>query len=197
MFSTEQGFTDALLKQRIVPITGEIVRNTAPRVISALTQLQLEDAEKPIKLVIVSGGGLTQAGLGIADYIAHGITAPVHAAVFGACSSSATFILAVCKERVCTPNSRFVVHMGTTGTELKHSDRSREELTLLLKDMATTDELMFAHYKRHLGLSDKQVKELCKRGEQVFDNELTAKEALAYGLITKVVNEPGESLGLF
>ncbi len=54
----------ALLKKRIVPITGEIDEAAMVRVIDALTILQVDHggASEPITLAFFSGGGISKAG---------------------------------------------------------------------------------------------------------------------------------------
>lgn len=183
-----------LIDRRIVPITGEITTENAALVIESLTTLQLIGTE-PINMMFCSDGGHTEAGFAIADFVSHCVTTQVHGRAFGAVGSAATFIFAACDVRICTPNTQFLVHMSETHAGLKHGRRADRQL--LENEMSEIDEMMFRHYKRHLGWKKKQTKALCDRGEQPFHQLMSAEKALQTGLATKVLKKRKASLGLF
>jgi|SRR3989338_5600 len=184
---------DRLLQRRIVAL-GHIDEKEASRVGLNLLRLQLASSD-PAYLVISSTGGSLDAAMSLCDTIQYAFEMPVHALVDGHCASAATFILLACKERLAMPHCRFLIHSGmVSGISLRTDDVTERKVERLLQETKKTTEMVIDFYADKLKKSRSEIKELIARGDEQFDNYLSAAEALEIGLITSIVNS---KLGLF
>lgn len=177
----------AFLRRRTV-LLGDVDFSLTNRVGQQLLQLQ-EEGPSTITILIQSNGGDTFAALELCDLIEHLITVPMRAIVLGRCNSAATFILLSCAERYATPNSRFVVHSSRISGISVLLDRATEHhLKEMLKEATSTADLVASHYMKKLDMSREGVDALIARGDQLFNESMSAEEALKAGLITKIVD---------
>ena len=169
-----------LLKERIIFLGDEVNDQTASLVIAQLLFLESEDSTKDINLYINSPGGSVSAGLGIYDTMNY-IKCDVSTICVGMAASMGAFLLAggAKGKRFALPNSEIMIHQplgGTKGqaTDIKiHADhiiRTRAKLNQMLAD-ATGKPL-----------------DVIERDTE-RDNFLSAKEALEYGLIDRIMTE--------
>jgi ATP-dependent protease ClpP protease subunit len=176
-----------LKTKRTIILNGDITPEIIDSISSQMMAFQC-DSEYPINLVIDSGGGSTFAALRLCDFIEHFITAPVYAFVIGECSSAATFILLHCDKRSCTQHSFFLVHSSTMmGIEIKLDKTTPALFEALLEDSRTTQETVIKMYMSKLNLNREKVEKIIARGDQAFNNELSAKEAKDIGLIQEII----------
>lgn len=169
-----------LLKDRIVMLTDEVNDVTASLVVSQLLFLEAEDPEKDICLYINSPGGSVTAGMAIYDTMQY-IKCDVSTICMGMAASMGAFLLAggTKGKRMALPNAEIMIHQPLGGakgqaTEIeiaaKHILRTKEKLTKLIADNCGR--------KYEDCLLDME-----------RDNWMTAKEALKYGLIDKVLDK--------
>lgn len=85
------------------------------------------------------------------------------------------------------PLATFVIHSSTTGVEFKSDSMTSKKLADLSSEIATQSAAMMGIYSRKLKLSESDVRKLVDRGDQDFNNWLTAEEALQIGLVTEIV----------
>ncbi len=167
-----------LLKDRIIFLGTEIDDGVANAVIAQLLFLESQDKEKDIKLYINSPGGSVTAGLAIYDTMQY-IQPAVSTICVGMAASMAAVLLAsgTAGKRFVLPNSEVMIHQvlgGVQGqaTDIKiHADRIlalRESLNEILS--------------RHTGQAKDKVAFDTER-----DNFMTAKDAVKYGLVDKVI----------
>ncbi|HTK83729.1 MAG TPA: ATP-dependent Clp protease proteolytic subunit [Patescibacteria group bacterium] len=90
---------------------NDIDGTAAHDVVSQLLYFDKIDPDKPITMIINSGGGTISAGLGIIG-VMKTLRAPVHTVAFGDCESMASLLLAAGTKghRSIYPGTRFMVH---------------------------------------------------------------------------------------
>ena len=170
-----------LLKDRIVFLTGPITDETADMVIAQMLFLESENPENDIHLYINSPGGSVTAGMAIYDTMQY-ITPDVSTICMGLAASMASVLLMAGQKgkRYALPHSQVMIHQPLGGYEGQASD-----IAIHAKNILRVREEMYDVIVRHTGKTKEAVAADTDR-----DNFLTAKEALAYGIIDKILNEP-------
>ncbi len=171
-----------LLLDRIVFLGTEVNDVVANLLVAQMFFLESSDPDKDIHLYINSPGGSVYAGLAIYDVMQF-IKSDVCTYCLGmAASMGALLLTAGAKgKRFSLPHSRIMIHQPLGGAKGQASDieiQARE--ILYLKDRLNG---IMAH---HSGKDIHQVKQDTDR-----DNYLSAKDAVVYGLIDKVVERRG------
>jgi ATP-dependent Clp protease, protease subunit len=183
----ELSIPDRLMDFRAIPL-GEITGKSVSFIMERMTELQLRSPTLPIKLVINSPGGSYHAAVGLSDFMDHMITAPIHGLVFGGCHSGATVVLLSCDKRVCSPHSSFIIHNATTsGIEVKHDKLTEKTILDLSLEIKQITASMISIYAQKLGISKKKAMQLLERGDQTYNQALSAEEALEIGLVHEIV----------
>lgn len=171
---------DKLLKARTIQITGAIDDKQSARVVSELLLLEADDAEKPITIFLNSPGGSVTAGFAIFDTIRF-ITPKCRMVCNGLTASIATVILLAAKkeDRLSLPNTRLLIHQPLIPMTV-YGPASDLEITAneILKTRARVNALMAAETGQELARIEKDTQR---------DYWLTAPEAVAYGLLARVV----------
>ena len=169
-----------LLKDRIILLSGEINDDVASSVVAQLLFLAAQDSEKDIALYINSPGGSITAGMAIFDTM-NFIGPDVSTICVGMAASMVAFLLAsgAKGKRYSLPNSEIMIHQPLGGahgqaTEIQiaaeHIIRIREKMNRILSEKT--------------GKPIEQIKIDTER-----DNYMFAEEALAYGLIDKIIEK--------
>jgi len=169
-----------LLKDRIIFLGSAINDDVANAVVAQLLFLEKEDPEKDIKLYINSPGGSVYAGLAIIDTM-NAIKPDVATIAVGTAASMGTMILSAGKKgkRFGLKNSTVHIHQPLGGAEGQASDIAISAKEILrIKDLLT-DMLVEA-----TGKSREKVEKDMDR-----DYFLTAKDAVGYGLIDKIIEK--------
>jgi ATP-dependent Clp protease protease subunit len=169
-------------KSRFVLVFGEIddklARITCERLI-ALSQ----ESDAPIQMLISSPGGHVESGDAIHD-IMRFVRAPVTTIGTGWVASAGTHIfLAVPKERrVCLPNTRFMIHQPAGGAGGRASDIAiqAKEIIKVRERIAKTIAAQTGH-KLDKVLADME-----------RDYWMSADEAVAYGIVSRVIEKQSE-----
>ena len=161
-----------LLKDRIVFLDGEINDQVANIVVAQLLFLEAENPDKDIHLYINSPGGVVTAGLAIYDTMQY-IKPDVSTICIGSCASMAAVLLTAGAKgkRYALPHANVMIHqpLGGVRGQAKEILRLREELNHILAS--------------HSGQSIGTIQEDTER-----DNFMTAKAALEYGLVDKILS---------
>lgn len=167
-----------LLKERIIFLVGPVEDHMANLVVAQLLFLESENPDKDIHLYINSPGGSVSAGLSIYDTMQF-IKPDVSTMVIGqACSMGAFLLNAGAKgKRFSVPNSRIMIHQPSGGAQGQATD-----IQIHAKNIQDTKERLNRLMSLHSGQPYEQIAADTER-----DNFMTADEALAYGLIDKVV----------
>lgn len=167
-----------LLKDRIVFLDGEINDQVANIVVAQLLFLEAEDPDKDIYLYINSPGGVVTAGLAIYDTMQY-IKPDVSTICIGSCASMAAVLLTsgAKGKRFALPHSNIMIHQplgGVQGQATEIEIHAREILRLR-KELNTI-------LSKHSGQPLDVIAHDTER-----DNFMTAKAALKYGLIDKIL----------
>jgi len=173
-----------LLKQRKVLVFGGINDKLARDVTGRLLSLA-ESSDKPIDVYINSPGGHVESGDTIHDMIKF-IDAAVPVRVIGTgwvASAGALIYLAGAKERrYCLPNTRFLLHQPMGGVRGPATDISIE-----------ADEIikMRERLNRIIATETGQTYERVKKDTD-RNYWMGAEEAIAYGMVSKIITKMGE-----
>lgn len=167
-----------LLKDRIIFIDGEINDLTADLTVAQLLFLESQDPEKDISLYINSPGGSVTAGLAIYDTIQH-VRPEVQTICLGQAASMAALLLAAgsAGKRFALPSSRVLIHQPWGGAQGQASD-----ITLQAREILRLKKLTIDYFALHSGKSRESIAADMER-----DFFMSAEEALAYGLVDKVL----------
>jgi ATP-dependent Clp protease protease subunit len=172
----EGALAERFLKTRTVLLTGEIDKDQGERVIRQLLLLE-SLSDDPISVFIDSPGGDVDAGFAIFDMIRF-VRAPVKIVGMGlVASAGALVLLAVPKDRrFGLPNSHYLIHQPLSG----------------IRGVATDIEIHARELEKARDRINKIIAE--ETGQELArvlkdtdrDYWMSAEEALAYGLISKV-----------
>lgn len=169
-----------LLRERIIFLGSEIDDDVANSIVAQLLLLDSENPDKDIMLYINSPGGVITAGMAIYDTMKL-IKADVSTICLGDAASMGAFLLSAGTKgkRLALPNARIMIHQPLGGAKGQATDIEIEAKEILrMKTMLCT--LM----AEHTGQTIDKIKQDTER-----DNFMTAKEALEYGLIDKVIEK--------
>ena len=170
-----------LLRERIIFLGDEIDDEMANSIVAQLLLLDSENSEKDIMLYINSPGGVITAGMAIYDTIKL-IKSDVSTICLGDAASMGAFLLSAGTKgkRLALPNARVMIHQPLGGARGQATDIEIEAKEILrMKDM------LCKLLSEHCGQSFDKVKADTER-----DNFMTAKEALEYGIIDKIITTP-------
>jgi len=167
-----------LLKDRIIFIDGEIMDVTADLVVAQLLFLESQDPEKDISIYIHSPGGSVTAGLAIYDTIQH-VKPDVQTICMGQAASMGALLLACGSpgKRFALPSSRILVHQPWGGVQGQASD-----IEIQAKEMIRLKKLIISYFAHHTGKAEETIARDTER-----DYFMSAEEAVAYGLVDKVL----------
>jgi ATP-dependent Clp protease protease subunit len=116
---------NALFKGRTVLVFGEIDMRLAERVSAQLMAMAAEN-DKPIKMLINSPGGHVESGDTIHDMIRFcGPEVKVIGTGWVASAGAHIFLGAKKENRLCLPNTRFLLHQPMGGAARRLTSRSR------------------------------------------------------------------------
>lgn len=171
-----------LMRDRVILLEGEVHDRMANLIVAQLLFLESEDATKDISMYINSPGGSVTAGMAIYDCMQF-IAPDVQTIVMGqACSMGSLLAQAGAKgKRFMLPNARHMIHQPSGGARGMQSDIeiSYKEITYLKKRLT---EIYVEHNS-----AGKTYAEFEKDMDR--DTFMSAEQALAYGLIDKVVTK--------
>ncbi len=168
-----------LLKDRIIMLDGEIDDNSASLIVAQLLFLEAEDPEKDINIYINSPGGVISSGMAIYDTMNY-IKPDVCTICVGMAASMAAFLLSAGKKgkRYILPNAEVMIHQPLGGTQ-----GQAEDIRIHAEHILKIREKMNRILAENTGKPYEQVAKDTDR-----DNYLDAQEALAYGLVDKIVD---------
>ena len=167
-----------LLNDRIIFLSDEVNDTTASLVIAQMLYLESVDPDKDISFYINSPGGSVTAGMAIYDTMQF-VKCDVSTICLGMAASMGAFLLAAGAKgkRIALPHSEIMIHQPLGGSKGQVSD-VLIHTELLLRTRRTLNELLAAN-------TGKTVEEIARDTER--DNFMTAKQALEYGLIDKII----------
>lgn len=171
-----------LLSDRIIFLGEEVSDASAGIIVAQMLFLEAQDPEKDIQLYINSPGGSITAGFAIYDTMQY-IKCDVSTMCMGLAASFGAFLLAGGKKgkRMALSNAEIMIHQPAVGggikgqaTDIKivseHMQKSRQRLNRILAE--------------NTGKSPEQIAADTER-----DNFMSAKEAMEYGLIDRIIHQ--------
>ncbi|MEZ5945859.1 MAG: ATP-dependent Clp protease proteolytic subunit [Hyphomonas sp.] len=173
---------EALFKARTILLTGGIDFMQARRVCERLLALSSEN-DKPILLVLSSPGGHVESGDMIHDMIKF-VPAPVKILGTGWCASAGALIYSAAQKenRYALPNTRFLLHEPRGGVGGQATD-----VEIQAREIIKMRERLNRIFAEATGQTYEKIKEDTNR-----DFWMSAKEALDYGLVGKIVKHHKE-----
>ena len=167
-----------LLEDRIVFISGEIDDATANTVVAQLIYLEAKNPEKDICVYINSPGGSVTAGMAIYDTMRY-VKCPVSTICVGLAASMGAFLLAAGTKgkRFALPNSEIMIHQPLGGAKGQASD-----IEITAKHIIRTKKKMIDMLAKNC---NQPVEKVAKDVDR--DYYMTSDEAVAYGLVDKVI----------
>ncbi len=169
-----------LLNDRIIVLSDEVNSQTASLVVAQLLFLESQDSEKDISLYINSPGGSVTDGMAIYDTMQY-IKCDVSTICIGMAASMGAFLLSsgAKGKRICLPNAEVMIHQP-----LGQTQGQATEIEIAAKHILKTKEKLNRIMAKNCG---RPIEDLMRDTDR--DNWLTAEEALAYGLVDKVIDK--------
>ena len=172
-----------MLKDRVIFLTGEVQDHMADLIIAQLLFLESDDPNKDIYLYINSPGGVVTAGMAIYDTMQY-IKPDVCTLCIGQACSMGSFLLAggAKGKRIALPHSRIMIHQPLGGFKGQATD-----IMIHARETERIKQTLTSILAENTGQPLDKVMADCER-----DNFMSAEEALAYGLIDRVITRRGE-----
>ena len=167
-----------LLNDRIIMLTEEVNNQTASLVVAQLLYLEGQDPTKDISLYINSPGGSVTDGMSIYDTMNY-IKCDVSTICMGMAASMGAFLLSAGTKgkRYALPNSDIMIHQPSGGAQGQATDMLIHTQHII-DTKKKLNEILAANTGQPYDVIAKDTER---------DNFMTAKEALEYGLIDKVI----------
>ena len=168
-----------LLNDRIIFLSEEVNDTTASLIVAQLLYLEAQDPDKDIQFYINSPGGSVTAGMAIYDTMQY-IKCDVATICVGMAASMGAFLLAAGTKgkRMALPNAEIMIHQPSAGTQGQITD-----MAIHMKRLQTIKERMNRILAENTGRSIEEVTAACER-----DNFMSSQEALAFGLVDRVLD---------
>ncbi len=167
-----------LLKDRIIFLGSAVDDTVANLIIAQMLFLEADDPKKDICFYINSPGGSITAGMAIYDTMNY-IKCDVSTICVGMAASMGAFLLCAGAEgkRFALPNSEIMIHQPSGGTQGQATDIEIQAKRILRMKKDLNEILA-----KRTGKSIEQIGIDTER-----DNFMSAKEAMEYGLIDRVI----------
>ena len=169
-------------RARTVLVFGTITDALASETVCKLLALDAESSA-PITMIVSSPGGHLESGDAIHDVVRF-IASPVHMVGTGWVGSAAThlYLGAARERRVCLPQTRFLIHQPSGGAGGAASD-----MAIQAQEILKARERIAEVIARETGQPIERVRQDIER-----DLWMPAKEAVAYGLASRVIQRREE-----
>lgn len=169
-----------LLNDRIIILSEEVNSTTASLIVAQMLYLEAQDPDKDIQFYINSPGGSVTDGMAIYDTMQF-IKCDVSTICVGMAASMGAFLLSsgTKGKRLALPNAEIMIHQPSAGTQGQITD-----MAIHLKRLEVIKKRLNAILADNTGRSVEEITAACER-----DNFMTAEEAVAYGLIDKVIDK--------
>ena len=167
-----------LLNDRIIFLSEEVNDTTASLIVAQLLYLEAQDPDKDIQFYINSPGGSVTAGMAIYDTMQY-IKCDVSTVCIGLAASMGAFLLSAGTKgkRIALPNAEIMIHQPSGGARGQASD-IKIHAEWMLKTREKLNKILAAN-------TGKPIEQIAIDTER--DNFMSAEEAVAYGLVDKVI----------
>ncbi len=167
-----------LLKDRIIFLGDGVNEHTANVIVAQLLFLHAEDPKKDIQFFINSPGGSVYDALAIYDTMQY-ISNDIQTVGIGIQASAAAFLLSsgTKGKRAILPNATVMIHQPSSGTRGKITDQEID-----LREGLRLKKLLHEIMSKNTGQKLAKIHDDMER-----DKWLSAKEAVDYGIVDKVI----------
>lgn len=171
-----------LFKSRSIFIYGPITQELAQRVCSQLVAMAAV-SDEDIRVFVNSPGGHVESGDSIHDLVKFIKPRVVMIGSGWVASAGALIYAAAPKEdRICLPNTRFLLHQPSGGTRGPASD-----IEIQAREIIKMNERLIKIFSKATGQSEEKISKDIDR-----DYWLSAEEAIEYGLVSRIVTSQSE-----
>lgn len=172
-----------LLSDRIIFLGEEITDSSASLIVAQMLFLEAQDPDRDIQLYINSPGGSITAGFAIYDTMQY-IRCNVSTICVGLAASFGAFLLAggAKGKRIALPNAEIMIHQPLIGGDGVRGPAS--DILIVSGQMQKNKQRLARILAEN---TVKSVEEIIADTER--DNYMSAQEALAYGLIDKIIDK--------
>jgi ATP-dependent Clp protease protease subunit len=169
-----------LFDDRVVFLGLVLNDEIADAVMAQLLVLEAQDPNRDITLYIHSYGGSSTAMTAIYDTMQY-ISSPVQTICLGIAASAAAVLLAGGKKgsRLALPNSTVMIHQP----HIEQGYGQASDVEIQAKEIQRTKDWMINTLSLHTGKEKQEIEKDIER-----DNYLSAKDAVQYGIVDKVLN---------
>lgn len=172
----------ALTENRTIFLTEDITKDVASSLSALLLYYNHQSPTKDIKIYINCNGGDSAGLINIYD-VMNLIKAPISTICVGKAFSAGAFILAAGTKgkRFITKNATVMIH-GIQCFFPSNPVADQKDSEIYLKYLKNHNDTILKILAKHTGHSIKKITEDCKR-----DNFMTAKEALKYNMVDRII----------
>ncbi|ATN35107.1 ATP-dependent Clp protease proteolytic subunit [Rhizobium sp. S95] len=171
-----------LFKSRSIFIFGGITQELAQKVCTQLVALAAA-SDEDIRVYVSSPGGHVESGDAIHDMIK--FIKPkvwIIATGWAASAGSLIFVSVPKEQRLCLPNTRFLMHQPSGGTRGMASD-----IEIQAREIIKMNQRLIKIYSKATGQTEEKIAKDIDR-----DYWLSAEEAVAYGLVGKIIESQSD-----
>ena len=171
-----------LLKDRVIMLDGAVDDHSASIIVAQLLFLESESNEKDIYFYINSPGGVITSGMAIYDTMQF-IKPDVSTIVMGQACSMGSFLgqAGAAGKRWMLPYARHMIHQPSGGARGMQSD-----IEIQYKEITKMKQILTELYVKH-NTAGKTYQDFERDMDR--DTFMSAKEALAYGLVDKIIDK--------
>ena len=172
-----------LLSDRIIFLGEEVTDLAASTIIAQMLFLEAQDPDRDIQLYINSPGGSVTAGFAIYDTMQY-IKCDVSTLCIGLAASFGAFLLAggTKGKRIALPNAEIMIHQPLIGGNGARGPVT--DLQIITGQMQKTKKRLTHILAENTGRTFDEVAAATER-----DNFMSAEDALAFGLIDKIMEK--------
>lgn len=172
-----------LLSDRIIFLGEEVTAASASTIIAQMLFLEAQDPNKDIQLYINSPGGSVTAGFAIYDTMQY-IKCEVSTICIGLAASFGAFLLAggAKGKRIALPNAEIMIHQPLISGDGVRGPAT--DIQIITEQMQKSKKRLTRILAENTGRTFEEVAAATER-----DNYLSAEDALAFGLIDKIIVE--------
>ncbi len=181
-----------LLRDRVIMLDTEVSELSASLIVAQMLFLESENPDKDISFYINSPGGAVTAGLAIYDTMQF-IKCDVQTIVMGQAASMGSLLAqaGAAGKRMVLPEARTMIHRvssGTPGTRgsVHVQDLQFEDSKRSFEESVRVNKRLTELYVKH-NTAGKTYQDFERDMDR--DTFMSAEEALAYGLVDKIISE--------
>jgi ATP-dependent Clp protease protease subunit len=171
-----------LLRDRVILLEGEVHDSMANLIVAQLLYLESEDPSLDISLYINSPGGSVTAGLAILDTMDF-IKCDVSTIAIGSVCSMGSLLAqaGAAGKRMMLPSARHMIHQPSGGARGQATD-----MLIQVNEILEMKRYLTQLYVNH-NSAGKTFDQIAADMER--DNYMSATDALAYGLVDKIITK--------